>query len=481
MRYVSLKDAKPGMCLAYTLFDSYGRILVGNNGELNSYSIDKLKEYGFDGIYINDELSEDIVIESVITPTLRTKGLAAVRDVDIEECQNIAKMIVEEILEKKSVSFDLTDLRTFDEYTYAHSVNVAIFSCVIGMGMGLAENDIEMLVTAAILHDLGKLLIRAEILNKPGRLTQEEYQIMKSHAFRSYEMIKDRWDLSAHIKTAVLYHHENEDGSGYPDGIEGNKLHIFAKIIHVADVYDALISKRPYKEPYSPHEATEYLMGGCGILFNKEVVETLLRYVPLYPKGTQVILSDGRIGIIYDNDGIHNLRPVVRLFDKSMIDLAERENMGITLRSYHDNTELSIDDENNRNEMVKKFTRYKVMVVDDMVSNLQMLREILENLYDVILLKSGHQAITYLKKYEYPDLILMDIEMPEMDGIETSMEIMKMTENKVPIMFVTAIANRKTVVKCRAMNAAGYVLRPYNPVYIKSEIKRIINGRSEAE
>lgn len=117
-----------------------------------------------------------------------------------------------------NVSLDLTDLRSYDDYTYAHSVNVAVYCGVIGMGMGMSEVELGHLVTAALLHDLGKLQIPDEILNKPGRLTQEEYLIMKSHATLSYQIISERWDISAHIKEAVLHHHENVDGSGYPDG-----------------------------------------------------------------------------------------------------------------------------------------------------------------------------------------------------------------------------------------------------------------------
>ena len=286
MRYVSLKDARPGMVLAYDLYDSFGRTLVGSNCELTAYYIEKLNDYGFDGIYIEDELSKGIEIEPAISPQLRASGLACVREGNIDGCQDIAKRIVEEILDRGAMSLDLADLRTYDDYTYAHSVNVAVFCCAIGMGMEMNEEDLTNLVTAALLHDLGKLQIPNEILNKPGRLTQEEYQIMKSHATLSYEYISERWDLSAHIKTAVLFHHENVDGSGYPQGLDESEQTLFTKILHVADVYDALISKRPYKKPYSPYEASEYLMGGCGIMFDRTVVNTLLKYVPLYPKGT---------------------------------------------------------------------------------------------------------------------------------------------------------------------------------------------------
>ena len=131
--------------------------------------------------------------------------------------------------------------------------------------------------------------------------------------------------------------------------------------------------------------------------------------------------------------------------------------------------------------MIQPFKRYKLAVVDDMKTNLEALRGILEHLYDVILLKSGRQALLYLEKNEYPDLILMDIDMPEMDGVETARKIKEMTKDRIPILFVTALSDKETVMMCRRINAAGYILRPYNPVFVKSEIKRILTGRSDSE
>ena len=482
MRYVKLEDAKPGMCLAHSLYDSYGRTLISSSGVLTQSYLEKLNEYGFDGVYIEDELSKGIEVEPVISPALRAEGLACVRESNIDKCQKIASKIVEEILNKGKITLDLTDLRSFDDYTYAHSVNVAVISCAIGFGMRLNEEELTDLVTAALLHDLGKLSIPSEILNKPGRLTQEEYQIMKSHPLLSYELIKERWDLSSHIKVAVLYHHENVDGSGYPEGIEGIEQTLYTRILHVADVYDALVSKRPYKNPYSPYEASEYLMGGSGIMFDRNVVATLLKYVPLYPKGKQVLLSDGRTGIIMENTEYHNLRPVVKLTDGTVLDLTARENFNITVKNaVGEEMGETEKDEASRQEMIQPFKRYRIVVVDDMKTNLEALRSILENLYEVTLLKSGRQALLYIEKNEYPDLILMDIDMPEMNGIETAKKIQEMTEGSVPILFVTAVCDRETVITCRSMNAAGYILRPYKPTYVKSEIKRILTGRSDSE
>lgn len=482
MRYVSLKDAKAGMCLAFSLYDSYGRMLIGEENILTDSYIKKLGEYGFAGVYIIDKLSEDIEIEPAISPALKQEGMVCVRECNVEGCISVAKRIVEYIVNISTRSLDMTDMRSYDDYTYAHSVNVAVISCVIGLGMGMKNDELEILVTAALLHDFGKLSIPKEILNKPGRLSQEEYQIMKSHASLSYEAIRERWDLSAYVKTAVLHHHENVDGSGYPEGTEGASQTVYTKILHVADVYDALVSKRPYKNPYSPYAATEYLMSACGTMFDQKIVELFLKYVPLYPIGTKIILSDGREGIIYDNSGYHNLRPIVRLMDMSLLDLYSEENLSLTFRTDQDEEEqIMRQNEEERQEMVKTLRRYHILVVDDTIANLHALKGMLEHIYDVTLLKSGNQAILYLKKNSYPDLILMDVMMPEMDGVETAKRIQEMAGGNIPILFVSEVKDRDVAFACRQMNAAGYIVRPFQPVFIKSEIKRILTGHSDAE
>ena len=127
MRYILLKNAQPGMRLAYDLYDSFGRTLVGSGCGLTDYYIQKLKDYGFDGVYVEDELAEGIEVEGVITPQLRSEGLVCVRESNIDGCKRIAKQMVDEILERGMVSLDLTDLRSYDDYTYAHSVNVQWF------------------------------------------------------------------------------------------------------------------------------------------------------------------------------------------------------------------------------------------------------------------------------------------------------------------------------------------------------------------
>lgn len=314
MRYISIEKAEREMVLARSVYDSTGRVLLSCNTALTEEYIDKLVERGLAGIYIEDELAADIQIEETITQELRNKGVEALRNGDIDASMEVGKKIVEQMIKKPAVTLDLIDLRSYDDYTYRHSVSVAVISTVIGLNMSFNRDRLEELSIAAILHDIGKRRVASEIINKRGKLNPEEYAEVKRHSEYGYEMIKQRIDISARVKTGIFSHHENQDGSGYPRGLRGDQIYIYGRIIHVADVFDALTAKRPYKKAFARAEAVEYLMGGCDRLFDEAAVKSFLKSVSIYPKGTEVRLSDGREALVVDSTG-NSLRPKVRLLD----------------------------------------------------------------------------------------------------------------------------------------------------------------------
>ncbi len=482
MRYITLAEAKPGMIVANTIEDSYKRYLIERNHELSEANIVRLRELGYAGLYIKDDWSAGINVQPVISGELRKHAMGYLKKGDVNGCRSVADKMAGELIRTPKNVMDMVDVRSLDDYTRAHSVNVAVLSGVMGLAMGMSDNQIMELVLAGLLHDLGKMTIDDEILNKPGRLTPEEYQIMKGHAVRSYEMICNQPDIPSEVKYAVRYHHENVDGSGYPEGLDGNQQTLYTKIIHVVDVYDALVSARPYKSPLSPVEAAEYMMGASGIMFDQQVVKEFLLHVPLYPKGTTVKLSNGEIGVIFDNTGRHNLRPIIRLSNRKLLDLDDPMYYNVTILPRKNENTLLQNAEEERKLMIEGVKKPRILAVDDMKTNLQQLRSILSEEYDLTLIRSGSQAIAFLKNGgALPDVILMDIDMPGINGIEAAREIMQMTNNKIPVLFVTALADKETVLACRALNAGGYIIRPYVPVYMKSEIRRLLTGRSVTE
>lgn len=477
MRYVSINHVKENDIAASDVIDFEGRLMVAKGAALTNKVIERLKIIGFKGIYIGDLVSEDIVIEETINPELRKLAKECIKALNVKGSVEVSKSIIEEIMQKKIVSLDMSDLRAFDDYTYAHSVNVAVLSCVIGVAMKLDEVELMDLVIAAVIHDFGKLKIPKEVLNKSERLTGSEYELIKSHVNMSYDIIKDSTDISEAVKQAVLMHHENEDGSGYPNGLTSSEISLIAKIIHVADVYDALVSNRPYKKGYAPWEAIEYLMGGCGINFNKDVVDKFIKLVPLYPIGAEVVLSTGELCVVVANKGNNILRPVVRCIKTGVtIDLSLRENLTISINA-PDSTYLQKSEED-RIDMVEASVHRRIIIVDDMKTNLQMLREILEPEYKVIPFKAGAQLIKYLENHNEPDLLILDIDMPIMLGTEVAKIINEKYNYKIPILFVSALTDKKTVLMCRELKASGYIARPYQPIYILSEVKRILDGQT---
>lgn len=475
MRYISINNVKENDVAAVDVASPDGRLMVAKGTLLSQNVIDRLKSLGYNGIYIGDVLSDDIVIPETISPQLRKLAKECIKTLNVRESVKVSHSIIKEIMDKQIVSLEMNDIRAFDDYTYAHSVNVAVLSCVIGIAMELNQTDLLNLVNAAVLHDFGKMKVPEEILNKNERLTGAEYDTIKKHVDYSYQIIENSLFISDEVKEAVLSHHENEDGSGYPRGLAGNEISLIAKILHVADVYDALVSNRPYKKGYAPWEAVEYLMGGCGINFNKEVVECFVKIIPLYPIGTEVLLSSGDMCVVVANKGNNTLRPVVRKIENGeTIDLSLRENLTIAI--YAPNIEELQQSEQNRAEMLEAAEHRRIVIVDDMKTNLQMLREILEPEYKVIPFKAGGQVMKYLDNHTEPDLMILDIDMPIITGTDLAQMINDKYNNKIPILFVSALTDKTTVLTCRELGARGYIARPYQPVYVLSEVKRILEG-----
>lgn len=476
MRYLPIDKVVPGMKLGNDLYDTRGRLLVSKNFILTDIFIEKIKEKGIFGLYIDDAISKGIEVESAIPLTLRAEGMNAVQSRDIDACKNIAKMIVEEMMSNKKISLDMLDLKTFDNYLYSHSVNVAVIGCTIGMGMRFGEKLLEDIVLSGLLHDLGKLSIPEEILNKPGRLTNEEFALIKTHSMVSYEMIKDRIDISANVKHAVLSHHENYDGSGYPNGLDESNISPIARILHIADVYDALTSKRCYKKPYSPSAAVDILIGGKGTSFDPGAVEAFLGLVPLYPKGTLVTIGESVEAIVVENSGKHNRRPIVRTKDLLDIDLSLPENEELSIRVPEDMDYFDfVENEREREKMIKPIKRSKIMVLDYSGQTFMFLNKELKYLYDFQHVNSDSLATGYVRKYGYPDMIIVDVDGRDLTRPEYIKEMNTKITSNAPVLVLGSYKDIATIKLFRSLGIMNYILKPLNLTYIKNEIRRQLN------
>ena len=247
---------------------------------------------------------------------------------------------------------------------------------------------------------------------------------------------------------------------------------------HVADVYDALVSRRPYKEPYSPYEASEYLMGGCGTLFDQQVVRAFMDKVPVYPKGVTVLLSDGREAIVVENHLGNPLRPTVRFFDGKDLNLNDPSvGMNITIINQV-NTQTIDEQEMIEFEKERKSREIKsILVVDDMVTSIRSVKAALDGVYKIIAVRSGSEAIEYLQKAT-PDLILMDILMPNMSGIEAVRVIRQRFPGNIPVIFLSSASDVQTVLECKDVKAADYIVKPFKVNYIRERVAAVL-GENE--
>lgn len=320
MRYVTINEIKSGMILASTLYNNSGTILLNANKALTPAIITRLKSLGYNGLYIYDDMNTERY-EMLLDDDTRIDAIRNLKHINIDNCLFIANKITNEILKNPDVMYELMTISSYDNITYMHSVNVAILATMIGVDMGLDTDTLYKLSQAALLHDIGKTMIDYDIINKDGKLDPDEIEEVHRHPYYGYMLLKNNPNVSSIVRNAIYSHHENEDGSGYPRGIKSENIHITAKIIHVADVYDALTSQRSYKERYNPSDAIEFLLSNTNKMFNENVVKALMSCVALYPIGTEVKLSDGRHAIVTKNHRHFPTRPKVMLADGEVIDL----------------------------------------------------------------------------------------------------------------------------------------------------------------
>lgn len=234
----------------------------------------------------------------------------------VQKVDNIADDIINDIANDTSfLGNQMIALQNYDDYTYKHCLRVAMMAASVSTELGLDNKGIKEIVVAGLLHDIGKSNIDHDIIIKPGKLTDEEFAEIKRHPVIGYNILKNSGEYNSNIMSGVLFHQEKFDGSGYPTGLAGEKIPIIARILTVCDVFDALTSNRPYRQPWSVAETEEYILGGSGQHFDLDVTKAFLRAFNPYPIGTMVQLSDTRHGVVIrHNENV--LRPVVRIIGK---------------------------------------------------------------------------------------------------------------------------------------------------------------------
>ena len=351
--FVATRRLQEGMKIDQSIIDGTNRVLIARGAILDDFMINGLRKLGVSGVYIREgeeEVMESSADEEVTLDTLEKIEKLKVEDrtsVNISESvrarvaegvsylysntdsaqlasttKDITDDLMKAIDENDAIAVDISALKVSDEYTFKHSVDVATMSMIVAKKLGMSHDEIYDIGIAGLLHDIGKSKIPNEILNKPGRLTDEEFEIMKQHSVFGYRILQEKEDIKESIKLAVLQHHEKINANGYPMGVGAAQITPFAKILSVVDIYDALVTERPYKAGFSPRDAVEMLMAMTAEL---DIVSLrgFLGSVILYPVGTTVQLSNGERARVVENYEEAILRPkVVGLKTGKIYDLA---------------------------------------------------------------------------------------------------------------------------------------------------------------
>ncbi len=325
MRYIPISYVKEGMILAKTLYGNNGEVLLRKEKSILQSYIQKLIYLGYCGIYINDDLSEDINVTEVISEELKMRTIKSINNLmkpnktkkqiqsSLNDIEILMGNIIDEISGNEDIMVNMMDLKVASEYTFYHSVNVCVLSLVLGVALKLKKEDLYLLGTASLLHDVGKIYTPNEILDKPAKLTYDEFEIIKQHSQNGYRYVKENLYINTKVYVGIQQHHEKYDGTGYPLNIKGKQISLFGRIISIADVYDALVSDRPYRKGILPSEAIEYIMGGGGTMFDQDLVKVFSDKIAPYPIGTCVKLSNNLIGLVVENYSCYCLRPSVKI------------------------------------------------------------------------------------------------------------------------------------------------------------------------
>lgn len=259
------------------------------------------------------------------------------RRIDLGLARELTNRMVESIVVNENAMIWLSLLKRKDEYTSHHSINVSTLAIVFGSYLGLNEEALQILGVGGLLHDIGKMRVPLEVLNKQGHLSEEELLVMRQHPeFGAAILDEAQGELSPLVRAIVYSHHERYDGSGYPRGIVGEEIGMLPMIVSVVDVYDAMTSDRVYRDRLSAHEVLNTMYGSSSGEFKRELLEAFIRCLGIYPVGSIVELNSGEVGLVMAVNHKYHLRPLVLLLldrDKRPYDQAKLMNLEVHQQS----------------------------------------------------------------------------------------------------------------------------------------------------
>ncbi|TCL61856.1 putative nucleotidyltransferase with HDIG domain [Hydrogenispora ethanolica] len=319
---LDIQDIKPGMIVGKNLFCD-GSLLLSKGMMIKPSYVEHMKDRGVSRVTV---FADKAYYEEILTnPVERfyTESYEAVSEIidgfkkntppPLEAIFPVAERILEAVRSHPHSMLLLTGFRGICDYYYAHSLDVCIYSLIAAKALNWPAEVMVTLALGALLHDVGKTRIPDKILLKQGPLTVAEFAEAQKHARYGYEMVQNIAGIRPEVAKIVLQHHERCDGSGYPGGLSGAAISPLAKVVAVADIYDALTSDRAHSKRILPHEAAEYLLCISNSQIDSEIAKVFLKNIAIYPKGCQVLLNSNEVAVVLDPNEAMPLRPLLKI------------------------------------------------------------------------------------------------------------------------------------------------------------------------
>ncbi|MDH4127247.1 MAG: HD-GYP domain-containing protein [Spirochaetota bacterium] len=343
---VIVKHLKPGIVLASSTYDKNGNLVHPAYTPFTQNDIESLISSGIDKIFYTkfkkklnthsgqtlNEYLDNQIYKGPRTITIESqKNAVSVMEKIVNKIKNDnefdvhdARLLVENIMNDLNNSdeqvINLLDIQAFDDYTYTHSLNVGVIGMVFARKLKLHDDMVKKIGLGGFLHDVGKVKIPFEIINKDGKLTSDEYDIIKQHVTIGYKLIKNKTQVDDSVKQMILFHHEKLDGSGYPLGLKNNQIEDYIAIITIADYYDALTTERSYKKAFTPRETLHLIMKKSGIYFKSDIAHKfanemfiLFKESNFYTVGSYVLLNTNEIARVISKDYEFTSRPCIEI------------------------------------------------------------------------------------------------------------------------------------------------------------------------
>lgn len=321
--------------LAKPVYDDKCQLLLSKDAVLTDSYIRRLEQSNIQCVYVEDLLTRGIEFETVVSDELKIRSVNTVKQVfkslserkssmytvkDYEAIKGVVDALMEEIFSHRNTLYCMTELMGTDMYTYHHSAEVAILSMLVARSMGLNNAFVHKIGVGALLHDIGKMSIPGELLNKKGEITEEERELLRTHPQLGYNMLKESANLSPISRQIVLLHHEKLNGVGYPLGLKNQDIPVHVRVVTMCDIFNAITSNRSYKNRLNADMALEILRVETVYELDREIYHHLLKVANIYPAGTLVELSDGRLAIVVKENHEAQTRPVLQIIKNNQRD-----------------------------------------------------------------------------------------------------------------------------------------------------------------